>query len=200
MIYITAGHNLNSAKKGNGAFGIEHPTHKGRIDEAVENIWMRDAISDHLRKHGLKVSNDSNTTGLSSVLAWLRSKAGANDWCIEIHFNAGPATASGTECVVPNDHTTTEGAMAQAICRAVNVATSQGGKGIRIRERAPGRKGIVLERETARGRIAFLHSPAVAHNVLAEICFITNKRDVELYFINRKRIARTIAEHIIYHL
>lgn len=200
-IYLTAGHNIQANGRGNGAFGLPHSQYPNGIDEAAEAIVLRNLITAHLRKHGLKVANDKDETPLRSVLTWLRNKATRGDWCIEIHFNAAAATASGVECVVENNHTTTESAMAQALCRAVNEATKQGGgSGIRIRERAPGRRGVVLERETPRGRIGFLHSPAVANNILLEVCFITNKRDVELYFNNRNRIAIAIAEHIIYHL
>jgi N-acetylmuramoyl-L-alanine amidase len=195
-IFLTAGHDVRSNGKGTGAFGIEHPAHGGKkIDEAVEAVWMRDAITAHLNLHGLKVNNDRNQDGLSSVLTWLRSTAGQGDWCIEIHFNAGPATATGTECVVADNHVPAEAQMARGICRAINQAS-----GIRVRERIKGRKGVVLERETPRGRLAYLHNPAVAYNIIVEVCFITSKSDVEKYFANRKAIAIAIAEHIIYNL
>jgi N-acetylmuramoyl-L-alanine amidase len=194
-IYLTAGHDVRANGKGTGAFGIEHPAHNGKIDEAVEAIWMRDQITAHLNLHGLTVKNDKNEDNLSAVLTWLRQRATKGDWCIEIHYNAGPATATGTECVVADQHVPAEAQMARAICRAVNKVS-----GIRIRERAPGRRGVVYERETPRGRLAFLHNPAVAYNVIVEICFITSNKDVEKYFANRKAIAIAIAEHIIYNL
>jgi hypothetical protein len=63
-----------------------------------------------------------------------------------------------------------------------------------------GRRGVLLERETARGRIGFLHSPKVAHNVLLEVCFCTSSKDVERYFNNRRKIAAEIAAQIIFWL
>lgn len=191
-IYVTAGHNITANGRGNGAFGVPHPALGTPIDEAVEAIWMRNAISDHLRKHGLDVINEKNDTPLQAVLTWLRQVAGAGDVCIEIHFNAGPASATGCECVVPDNHTPKERDLARAICRAINQAS-----GIRIRNRQPDRGGVILERETARGKIGFLHSPAVALNVLPEIAFITSKHDMDKYFANRSKIAVAIAEHII---
>lgn len=197
MIYLTAGHNIGSSGRGNGAFGVKCSQYPDGIDEAKEAIILRDLISIHLRKHGLIVKNDKNDTRLRSVLTWLRNVAGKGDICIEIHFNAAAATASGVECVVSNEHSLYEADLAIALCKAVHDGSRNG---IRIRERAPGRRGVVLEKETPRGRIGFLHAPAVAHNALLEVCFITNKRDAQLYFDNRLRIAIKIAEHIIYQL
>lgn len=193
-VYLTAGHNVVNGK-GTGAFGVPCLQYPDGFDEAREAIVLRDLVSDHLRLHGVPVDNDDNATPLRRVLDWLRQVARPNDWCIEIHFNAAAATASGVECVVANDHTMKERDMARGICKAVNNAA-----GIRIRERAPGREGVIIENETARGRIAFLRSPAAAHNVLVEVCFCTNKKDVEKYFTHRKAIARRIAENIIINL
>ena len=193
-LYLTAGHNV-IAGKGTGAFGVSCPPYPRGFDEAREAIVLRDLIAEHLRLYDVPVVTDDNAAPLTKVLQWLRSVAGANDWCIEIHFNAAAATASGTECVVANQHTMKERDMARGICKAINNAAS-----IRVRERAPGRSGVVLETETARGQIGFLRSPAVAHNVLVEVCFCTNTKDVENYFANRKAIARRIAENIIVNL
>lgn len=193
-LYLTAGHNV-IAGKGTGAFGVSCPPYPRGFDEAREAIVLRDLIAEHLALHGVPVVTDDNAAPLAKVLEWLRSVAGKGDWCIEIHFNAAAATATGCECVVASEHTMKERDMARGICKAINNAAD-----IRIRERAPGRQGVVLENETARGRIGFLRSPAVAHNVLVEVCFITNKSDVEKYFANRKAIARRIAENIIINL
>jgi N-acetylmuramoyl-L-alanine amidase len=192
-IYLTAGHDVRPNGTGTGAFGINHPGHEGkRVDEAVEAVWLRDAITTHLRKHRLDVVNDKNDTPLAAALTWLRQLATSGDWCIEIHFNAGAGSATGCECVVTNDHTPQERDMARAICRAINTAS-----GIRIRNRQPDRGGVIFESETARGRIGFLHSPAVAHNILIEVAFVTSQHDMDKYFANRSKIAVAIAEHII---
>jgi N-acetylmuramoyl-L-alanine amidase len=193
-IYLTAGHNVVNGR-GTGAFGVAHPKYPNGFDEAAEAIVLRDLVTTELRLKGLNVVNDSNDTALNGVLTWLRNTAGNGDLCIEIHFNALPGSATGVECVVANDHSMREGELARALCRAVNEAT-----GVRIRNRAPGRGGVIFESETARGRIGYLHSPAVAYNALLEVCFCTSKQDVDKYFANRNQLAKTLAAHIIWWL
>jgi N-acetylmuramoyl-L-alanine amidase len=193
-IYLTAGHHINAATgRGTGAFGVKCAQYPNGFDEAAEAIVLRDLVSKRLRDLGLKVINDKNDTPLASVVTWLRQAATKGDACIEIHFNAAAATATGVEAVVEDNHTPREAELARSLCFAVNTAS-----GIRIRERVSGRRGVILERETARGRIGFLHSPQVAHNVLLEVCFCTSPTDVEKYFNNRNEIAAEIAAQIIF--
>jgi len=193
-IYLTAGHNVVNGR-GTGAYGIAHPKYPNGFDEAAEAIVLRDLVTAELRLKGLTVINDKNDTPLRGVLTWLRNVAGERDVCIEIHFNAGPGSATGVECVVADKHTARESELARALCRAVNEAT-----GVRIRNRKPDRGGVLLESETPRGRIGYLHSPAVAYNALLEVCFCTSKHDVEKYFANRNQLAKTLAAHIIWWL
>jgi N-acetylmuramoyl-L-alanine amidase len=182
-IYLTAGHNVVNGR-GTGAHGL--------FDEAVEAVRLRDALTAHLRLHSLKVVNDRNDTPLQSVLTWLRTTAGAKDVCIDIHFNASAnPKASGCEVVVEDKHTLFEGDMARRICYEINKVS-----GIVIRRGT----GIILESQTARGKIGYLHNPRVAHNMLVEVCFCTSPTDVKKYHDNYRAIVHAIAEAIIISL
>ena len=192
MIYLTAGHHVVNGK-GTGAHGVQCKQYPSGFDEAREAIVLRDLIAAECRRLGFPITTEPDDKPLSKVLAWLRSVAGADDTCVEIHFNAGPPNATGTEAVVQDNHTLVEQGIAIALCRAIHDTS-----GIRIRERKKNRRGVLLESETARGRIGFLRSPKVATNVLLEVCSCTSKSDVDKYFTNRSKIAKAIAEHLIW--
>jgi N-acetylmuramoyl-L-alanine amidase len=81
--------------------------------------------------------------------------------------------------------------MARRICHYINRVS-----GIVIRRGT----GIILESQTARGKIGYLHNPRVAHNMLVEVCFCTSPTDVKKYRDNYRAIVHAIAEAIIISL
>lgn len=178
---------------GTGARGVKCKQYPDGFDEAREAIVLRNLIATECRLRGFPVKTEADDKPLAKVLAWLRSVAGADDTCIEIHFNAAAPNATGVEAVVEDNHTVAEAGLAKMLCRAIYDES-----GIRIRERKPNRRGLLLESETARGRIGFLRSPKVATNVLLEVCFCTSRADVDKYFTHRSKIAKSIAEHLIW--
>ena len=68
-VFLLAGHNIAPDGKGTGAHGF--------IDEAVEAVRVRNALTERLEQLGLTVSTDSDEPPLSQVIKWLKSKARA---------------------------------------------------------------------------------------------------------------------------
>ena len=115
MIYLLAGHTVINGK-GTGAFGVNG------FDEAVEALRLRDDLTAALRAKGVKVVNEVNDSPLAKVVAWLRSFVKADDIVLEIHFNAGPESASGVETLIDDSPTQQERLRAQELSLCVSTA------------------------------------------------------------------------------
>lgn len=180
MIYLLAGHNLVNGK-GTGAFGVEG------FDEAVEAIKLRDDLTKALRAKGVQVTNEVNTTPLAQVVAWLKSLVRKTDKVIEIHFNAGPPTATGVEVLIDDTPTTEEIQFASQLARVI-------GNVLELRLR--GTAGVKHESESQHSSLAIISVPSIAVNVLIEVCFLSNRNDVALYRQHYNKLVDALAETI----
>lgn len=180
MIYLLAGHTVVNGK-GTGAFGVNG------FDEAVEALRLRDDLTAALRAKGVKVVNEVNDSPLGKVVAWLRSRVKAEDVVIEIHFNAGPETASGVETLIDDTPTQQERLRAQALSLCVSGA-------LKIPMR--GKIGVKLESESQHSRLAIISVPSVAINLLLEVCFCTNETEVQKYRANYAKLITNLANTI----
>ncbi|AYQ31457.1 N-acetylmuramoyl-L-alanine amidase [Runella sp. SP2] len=180
MIYLLAGHTV-IAGRGTGAFGIDG------FDEAVEAVRLRDDVTAALRARGVKVVNEVNTSPLAQVVAWLKSIVKKEDKVIEIHFNMGPPTATGTEVYIDDTPTQEERFFAQAVARTIANTL-----GIRLR----GVQGVKRESESQHKSLAIISVPSSAINILIEVMFGSNQNDVELYRRNYPRLVQALADTI----
>lgn len=177
MIYLLAGHTVLDGK-GTGAFGIRG------FDEALEALRLRDDVTKALRSRGVKVVNEVNTSPLATVVAWLKSLVKKEDVVVEIHFNAGPSTATGVEVLIDDTPTQQERFFGQAVARAIANTL-----GIRLR----GNAGVKLESESQHSTLAIISGPSVAVNILIEVCFLSSESDVEKYRKNYGRLVIALA-------
>jgi N-acetylmuramoyl-L-alanine amidase len=170
-VYLTAGHQIINGR-GNGAHGYG--------DEAVEAAKLRDALTARLRERGVQVINESNATSLQRVLDWLRASVTERDMVVDIHFNAAtnPA-AQGTEVLIPNKHTQTELVLARDLAAAISKSIN-----VPLRRGDTIYSGVKTEAASARSSIGILRGPFKAHNVLLEICFITNYKEMTTNYPN----------------
>lgn len=180
MIYLLAGHTVVNGK-GTGAFGVNG------FDEAVEALRLRDDLTAALRAKGVKVVNEVNDSPLAKVVAWLRSLVKAEDTVIEIHFNAGPETASGVETLIDDTPTQQERLRAQALSLCVSTA-------LKIPMR--GKVGVKLESESQHSSLAIISVPSVAVNLLLEVCFCSNQMDLLKYRKNYEQLVTNLANVI----
>ena len=170
-VFLIAGHNGS----GTGANGF--------MDEGKEAIILRDFIAYNLKNMGIVAVKDDNLTPLTRVVQWLRNQISKKDICIDIHFNASTnPNANGSEVFVPTKNTSDEVALADMFRESLSKVFKD--------------RGVSLESKSYHGKIAML-SGFDCCNVLLEICFVSNRADVENYFENREFIAYEIALDIL---
>lgn len=169
-IYLIAGHN----GKGTGA--------NGYLDEGEETIRLRDMIDAELCALNVvpETDFDRENEKLSDVVKWLKSEIKKTDLCIDIHFNAAGETANGTEVLIPDNHSEHELELAKSICQ--KICEIIGTKN----------RGVKTEKQSAHGKLAML-SGFDCEQILLEICFCSNKEDVDKYMKNKTFLAKELA-------
>lgn len=171
-IFIIAGH-----QKGTGACSY--------IEEGAEAIFLKNEISRILRSKNIDVYNDDDDDKLTQVVDVLKSKVLKNDICIDIHFNSSSnINTSGTEVFIPNNYTIDEFHLASELKETI-VAVLQ-----------TKNRGVKTEDMTYLKKIAML-SNFDCCNILLEICFVSNRQDVEKYNKNKYLLAEKLAQKII---
>src|SRR5690606_5445362 len=167
MIFLSAGHH----DKDPGAIA-------NGVKEADLTVELRDLSFQELIKIGANVTMDKNFETLSQYLA--RIKPGSGSVVCEIHFNAAAPQATGVETIVKAGASAAEKRLAERINSLVGNATGLVNRGVKD------------ETQSHRGRLAILHTKA-GISVLPEICFITNKNDLQLYRKGMRQIAKDLA-------
>lgn len=180
MLYLLAGHTIIDGK-GTGAFGLDG------FDEAIEAAKLRDDITKLLLAKNVTVTNDLDTTPLGKLSMWLKSIVKKNDKVIEIHFNAGPPTATGVEVYVDDTPAPEEVVFGRQIATTISRVL-----GIKLR----GNAGVRLESESQHRSLAIISVPSAAINVLIEVCFLTNRSNIDLYRRNYNLLVEALAEII----
>ena len=170
LIAVIAGHR----GQGTGAVGI--------IDEAVENVEMRNLICEELSQKGTQFVTDSIKDTLNEIVTTLRAMLQKYDIALDIHFNScGDPSVGGTEAIVPNRYTSDEWQIADEL-----VTTTCAILGTKNR-------GVKTEQQTPHKRLAML-SNYDACNILIEICFVNNKNDIKAYRAHKGELAKAYAE------
>jgi N-acetylmuramoyl-L-alanine amidase len=170
LIAVIAGHR----GQGTGAVGI--------IDEAVENVEMRNLICEELAQHGIPFVTDSIKDTLNEIVTTLRAMLKKYDIAIDIHFNScGDPSVGGTEVIIPNRYTSDEWQIADEL-----LTTTCAILGTKNR-------GVKTEQQTPHQRLAML-SNYDACNILIEICFVNNKNDIKAYKAHKGELAKAYAE------
>lgn len=162
--FISAGHHL----KDPGAIGVN------KRQENNEAITFRGLVICEVHKHNITVINDHDYETLSQYLK--RIKPGNASVVIEYHFNAAiDPTATGTETLVSDN----ANQMSIDFATELSEATS---KILGIKNR-----GVKTEKQSARGRLGLMRKQGCV--ALHEICFISNKLDMELYDQSKVELA-----------
>jgi len=167
LFLISAGH-TNAPGQDRGAAG------NGFI-EGVEAVIIRDALAASLRNKGCSVIEDG-ADGVSEPLKKAIVLARKADVAIEIHFNAGPPTATGIEVLSKTKHTK----LAQRLAQAIHDAT-----GIKLR----GGGGWKSDSSGQHHRLGFCE----AGGLIVEMCFISNASDMAAYKNNFTKLIENLA-------
>lgn len=155
IVVLTAGH-------GGADQGAVSPD--GRWIEAREALNVRDAVASRLRSSGVPVVTDGNPNEnqpLRDALTLLRRP---NLVGVEIHFNAGPVTATGVEALALPGMKKISQALAQATASA-----------LRLKLRGEG--GWKPDTAGQHHRLAFCRSGGV----ILEVAFISSPSDMTAY-------------------
>ena len=176
-IFISAGH-TNVLKPGfdNGASG------NGFI-EGLLTVGFRDLLVRELNLLGIYPIIDSNENALKASINFFKRLISPNSIALDIHWNSSEnATATGTETLIPAVYTNFEYELASRLSEAVS-------KTLNIRTR--GANGVKTELESHHSSLGWMRLNA--ENVLMEICFISNKSDMDKYISSRIQLAKNIA-------
>jgi len=163
--------------------------HGGSDPGAVSGKYIeRDLAIDFREEIALALSRievcpvmDPNPNALKATLSWIKGRFEKDDILLDIHWNAASPTAQGTEVIIPKIYSTFEQNFAQEL---LNIFASYGFKS----------RGIKTEDKTPRKSLGWMRP--VAENILIEVCFLTNKKDMENFEKNKLELASKIAELI----
>lgn len=179
QIYISAGHSTRQGRD-RGAVG------NGFI-EGVEAANFRRLLVQELRALGKVPIVDVDDSILSETLAFFRNRTTNNCIVLDIHFNSGPASATGTETLIPSENTEFERNLAKALSDTMSKVLA-----IPLRGNYKGLSGVRTELESHHGRLGWMR--LTGENVLIEICFISNPNDMRRYQENKHKLAKEIAK------
>jgi len=153
----------------------------GTYKEATLAKLMRDRIYHSLASMKIPVVRDGDD-GTNDPLAKAIELCRKSDIGVEIHFNAGPATAHGVEVLAKPP----QKKLAQELCGAINLAT-----GIQLR----GDLGYKSDSSGQHHRLAFCE----AGGVILEVCFLTSRDDMAFYVANKIAVAKAVAGVLAAH-
>lgn len=152
--------------------------------EAELTYELRELIKNHLINitEGVPIVTDDDAEALGGVVKAMNNVLNEKSISLSIHFNAATSAATGTEVIYPTRHSMQEFKWAVELSKLVSSKLGLKDRGARD------------ETMTARGKlyIRSLHG----HNLLLEVCFITNKGDMDKYQKRKNLIAKSVAEFL----
>lgn len=185
-IFLSAGHTDQVGKNDVGAAGNGY--YEGVL--AVEFVKLLEA---ELKKLNVKVITDSFSNALAQTIIsfknlFTKKQITNKDIAIEIHWNAASPEATGTEVVIPGRNNSKEASSVEkklSLEIVDSIATI-----LNIKNR-----GVKFEYQTARKKLGWMTLDA--ENILIEMCFISNKKDMESYQKNKDLLAKSLAKIIL---
>lgn len=147
----------------------------GTYKEATLARLMRDRIYHCLQTMKIPVIRDGSENqneSLNQAIALCKQA----DIAVEIHFNAGPATAHGVEALAKPQHKK----LCQDLCKAIHVTT-----GITLR----GDAGYKPDNSGQHHRLGFCE----AGGLILEVCFISSREDMAAYVPKKLIVADALS-------
>jgi N-acetylmuramoyl-L-alanine amidase len=178
-IYISSGHS-NKPGRDRGASG------NGFIEGELA-VELRELIVKELKELNINAIIDKNDSVLLDTIKVFRNLTTNKCILLDIHWNAGPPTATGTETLIPGSPSNFEINLAESLSKTIANTLN-----IRLRGNYKGKKGVKTELESHHGSLGWMR--LTGENVLIEICFISNKNDMISYQNNKIILAKNIAQ------
>lgn len=170
-IFISAGH---SNKRGRDVGAVSSLGIEGEL-----TVEFRDLLVKELKKLGINPIYDKNDSILVESLRFFKNKTSKDSIVIDIHWNSATPKATGTEVLIPNNYTNFEKKLAQDIVDLISTT-------LNIRSR-----GVKTEADSHHGRLGWMK--LTGENILIEVCFLSNKNDMDSYQKNKEELAKRIA-------
>ena len=174
-VFLSAGHS-NVHGQDMGAEGING------ILEGDLTVELRNSVVKELKLLGQYVSTDPDNYVTKNTVAIINALLESKDIAIDIHFNAGPEIARGTEVLTPFKSTQVERDLAKILSENIAAVLSTRNRGVKT------------EADSARKHLMFMTPNC--ENILIEVCFITNKLDVLIYLTKKDVVGKVIAKCI----
>lgn len=169
MIFLSAGH--HNSDPGAVAHGVQ---------ENHVTMQLRDLVAHALLvlpPYGIKFVLDKDFETNQQYQA--RIKTGNGSVVCDLHFNSGAESSTGTETFYADDAIPAEIEMAKEIA-------VMGAEVLGIRNR-----GAKPESQSNRGRLGILRESGLA--VLIEVCFLSNKPEMDKYYAIKQDYATRLA-------
>lgn len=181
ILYLSAGHYPEAVKGGKADPGaIGNGLHEADLTSELRNLVLGELM---LIAPNLKVLTDKDNQQTGEWVSYLTKNVKQGDVICDIHFNStNNSTTGGSEIIIPKLHDAKEKELARLLNNAVLSV-------LKTKDR-----GVKTESQTARGKIGILFQPGIATNVLIEVCFISNKGEIENYQKNKISVAKAIAK------
>lgn len=180
--YICAGH---ASEKGHnydsGAIGAFNGK---KITEAELTVRVRDAVVAELKnRNELNFKTDLDSWDLGQTIKNADTKE--SDIVLDIHFNAATPAASGVETFIPSasENTLLEKKYAKLLTDGLSTIM-----------KLPNR-GVKTEDQCRHKRLGIMRPKGL--NMLVEMCFITNQKDLATFFSNETAIVKFICDVLI---
>jgi N-acetylmuramoyl-L-alanine amidase len=171
-VFISAGHNPKGIKVDPGAVGNGY-------HEADLTVEFRNLVVSELAKRKIIAITDKDDERLGEYLN--RIKTGSGSVVLEFHFDAAVSpSATGATSLFGSDADRLDKAFAKELVDATSTIL-----GIKNR-------GAKSEADSHRGRLGLMREQGIVS--LLELCFISNKEDLQKYQANKKTLAFKIAE------
>lgn len=175
LIILSAGHsNVPGRDRGASANGYV---------EGDLTVELRQLVYVELMKLGIEPIVDGNNSIFTESINYFRKKVNSKSLNVEFHWNSGPSLATGVETIVPVNPSATETRIAELLSGAISILL-----GIPKR----GNNGVKTEADTHHGKLAWMR--LVGENILVEVCFISNPKDMDSYMANKFQLAKKIAQ------
>jgi N-acetylmuramoyl-L-alanine amidase len=175
-IWLSSGHGGNDT----GAVG------NGYIERDLA-IELRELIYNELEVLGICAELDKNSNALKETIQFFKNLVSSSCILVDIHWNAAGPSATGTEVFIPNTYTKLELELAGKLAKCMSDTL-----GIPLRGSTNGVLGVKTESLSARGQLGWMRLNG--NNILLEVCFISNKSDMEKYQDNKSMLAFKIAK------
>lgn len=173
-IFISAGHS-NVPGKDMGADGLDG------VKEGNLTVELRNLVIKEFKLLGENVTTDVDSNVTKETVILINGLLSERDIALDIHFNAfARESANGTEVIVPFKSSQFERELAAKLSK--EVAICLGNKD----------RGYITEAQSARGTLIFMRPNC--ENILLEVCFITNRKDLDSYLSKKNEVAKVIAK------